>query len=307
MAKKENQPQTSPTGPGLILIVVLFAMLLASINYGNNMAYILCFLLSSLMMVTFLYTRNNLKGLEIANVISQPVFAGDTLHFTFELHNRTRGRRLAIYAMAYGDRAAEGFAGPLSVEPLSRTTGKVSIEVPRRGRLVLSHITVLTLYPLGLFRVRQNLRVNKVYIVYPKPMGDLPWPEPEVRDDDATEGFYARGGDDFVGVRPYREGESMHHVDWKAVARGRPLAIKEFTGGGTHQQWFAWEHLGAMDMEQRLSQLTRWVLEADQEGKEFGLRLPGTEINHDSSPGHTVKCLEKLAVYSYAPGGQEPF
>jgi len=283
-----------------VLMMILVAMLIASVNYGNNMAYILCFLLTSLMMVTFLYTRNNLKGLQVINVLSQPVFAGDTLEFVFELHNRTRGRRTAVYASAHGGPASEGFSGPFSVEPLSRTTGKISIIASQRGRFNLSHIILLTVYPLGLFRVEQRVRVDKVYIVYPTPVGTRQWPETEIHEDEASEGFYARGGDDFVGVRPYRPGESMHHVDWKAVARGRPLAVKDFTGGGSNQLWFDWNQLPGMGTEQRLSQLARWVLEADQEGKEFGLRLPGDMVTLDASPGHTTKCLERLAVFEFS-------
>lgn len=296
---KEDRPRTKLTGPGFTLLMILLAMLIASVNYGNNMAYILCFLLSSLMMVTFLYTRNNLKGLDISNVLSQPVFAGDTLEFTFELHNRTRGRRTAVYVVVHGEQADDGISGPFSVEPLSRTTGKISIIASRRGRFILYRIILSTFYPLGLFRVEQHIRVNKVYLVYPRPVGTRQWPETEIHEDEAAEGFYARGGDDFVGVRPYRPGESMHRVDWKAVARGRPLMIKDFSGGGSNQLWFDWNQLQGMGMEQRLSQLARWVLEAEQEGKEFGLRLPGDKVNLDSSPGHTTKCLERLAVFQF--------
>jgi uncharacterized protein (DUF58 family) len=295
--KKENRPKTKLTGPGFTLMMLLIAMLLASINYGNNMAYLLCFLLTSLMMVTYLYTRNNLKGLEIGNILSQAVFAGDVLEFTFELHNRTRGRRTAVYALIYGEQTDDGFSGPFSVERLSRTSGKISIIASRRGRFNLSRMTLMTFYPLGLFRVEQNIRVDKIYIVYPRPVGTRQWPEMEIHEDEASEGFYARGGDDFVGVRPYRPGESMHRVDWKAVARGRPLMIKDFSGGGSDQLWFDWNQLPGMDTEQRLSQMARWVLEADQEGKEFGLRLPGDRVELDSSPGHTTKCLERLAVF----------
>ena len=88
-------------------------------------------------------------------------------------------------------------------------------------------------------------------------------------------------------------------MDWKAVARGRPLSIKEFTGGGAAQLWFGWSQLEGLETESRLSQLTRWVLEAEQEGGEFGVRLPGITINLDSSSGHTIKCLEALALFKY--------
>lgn len=295
---RESRPHVSPTGPGLMLMFVLFAMLIGSMNYGNNMAFILCFLLTGLMMIAYLATRNNLKGIQIANVLSQPVFAGDTLHISFELHNETKGHRVSIFPSAYGVKEHEGFSGPYSVEPYSRRTAKIAFTVPRRGRYVLSHITLLSVYPLGLFRVQVQVPVEKVYIVYPRPLGSRQWPELEIHDeDDTSEGFYNRGGDDFVGVRPYRPGEPMYHIDWKAVARGRPLSVKEFTGGGSTQLWFDWNQLAGMGNEDRLSQLTRWVLEADQDGKEFGFRIPGVHIMLDSSPGHTTKCLEALALF----------
>lgn len=299
--EKEGKLVTAPTGPGFILIFLLFAMLIGSINYGNNMAYILCFLLTSLTLISFLYTRNNLKGLEIINVLSHPVFAGDTLEFTFEIYNRTRGRRISIYAVTDELKPANGenFTGPFTIGPLSRSTGKTSILASSRGRYFFPKITLITGYPLGLFQAKFHIPVNKVYIVYPKPFGSNPWPEPELREDseECSEGFYNRGGDDFVGVRPYRTGESQHHVDWKAFARGRPMCVKEFTGGGPTQLWFDYTQLNHLYPEIRISQLTQWVLEADEQGKEFGLRLPGTEIRLDTSPGHTVKCLETLAVY----------
>ena len=301
MKIKISRPHTVPTGPGLVLILIVTAMLLTSMNYSNNMGYILCFLLGSLMLVAFLHTRNNLKGLDITNIQCHPVFAGEKLQFTFELQNRSKALRMAIYPSAYGSRSGEDFSGPFSVAPLSSTTANISVTTTRRGRLTLSRITLITVYPLGLFRVQRHVRVNRVYLVYPQPAGMRKWPEFEAHEDESSEGFYNRGGDDFVGVRPYRIGESQHHIDWKAVARGRPLSVKEFTGGGSEQLWFDWNQLGGMDIEARISQLTRWVLEADQEGREFGLRLPGIKINLDSSPGHTVKCLETLAVFRNQP------
>jgi uncharacterized protein (DUF58 family) len=108
-----------------------------------------------------------------------------------------------------------------------------------------------------------------------------------------------KGGDDFTGVRPYRLGEPMHHIDWKAVARGRPLSIKEFTGGGDARLIFGWEHLEGMGTESRLSQLCKWVLEADEQGTEFGLKLPDGMIKPGSGSTHTLKCLETLAVFQF--------
>ncbi len=137
---KKRDTTVTPTGPGKILLLMLFAMLIGSINYSNNMAYILCFLLTGLMIIAYLSTRNNLKGLHIGNIRSQPVFAGEELRIDFELHNGTRGRRGAIFPIIYGAQNNEGFTGPFSVAAYSRASIQVSFITPKRGRFVLDFI-----------------------------------------------------------------------------------------------------------------------------------------------------------------------
>ncbi|MGE5341150.1 MAG: hypothetical protein ACM3SY_06675 [Candidatus Omnitrophota bacterium] len=54
-----------------------------------------------------------------------------------------------------------------------------------------------------------------------------------------------------------------------------------------------------MGTESRLSQLTRWVLEADAQGLPFGLRIPGTQIEWSAGPSHTTASLEALALFQW--------
>ncbi len=53
----------------------------------------------------------------------------------------------------------------------------------------------------------------------------------------------------------------------------------------------------AWDAERRLSQMVRWVLDAESEGRSYGLRLP----EFSQSPGrgelHRHECLKALALY----------
>jgi uncharacterized protein (DUF58 family) len=298
-AKIKSGITTRPTRSGFILLLVLLAMLVASTNYGNNMAYILTFLILSLLLVTLLQTRNNLKGLEIKNVLPQPAFAGSSVRFTLEVHNRLSGKRFGIYLASPEAVSPDDLFGPFSVEPFSSATAEISLPAPKRGRFDLAHLNILTIYPLGIFQVWSKLDVGKSYLVYPKPGGHLPWPEPEIFSEGNGESSETKGGDDFVGTRPYRPGESMHHIDWKAVARGRSLNIKEFSGGGSAQLWFDWSNIGGFGSESRLSQLTRWVLEADKQNTDFGLKLLDTTIDLGSGSSHTLKCLSSLALFEY--------
>ncbi len=309
MPKKKHKPnlnphsprryriRTRPTRSGYLMMLVLFAMLVGSVNYGNNMAFILTFLLISFSLIGLIYTRNNLKGMYLTNLMPQPVFAGERLHIKLELHNQSTGRRFGIWLSPPNVRSVEDYFGPFALSANSNTTAEIAFPTTRRGQFTLSRLGVVTLYPLGLFFARTQVPADKSYLVYPRPEGSRPWPEPEFYDGEDREGFSTKGGDDFTGFRNYRPGEPMHHVDWKAVARGRPMYIKEFTGGGAAKLLFNWEHLGGIGTEARLSQLCKWVLEADEQGTEFGLKLPGKKIDPDSGTNHTLRCLEALAMY----------
>ena len=274
-------------------------MLVGAMNYGNNMAYILCFLIFSLLVVAWLQTRNNIRGLEILSVQAKPAFAGSELEFVLQVRNNSSQKRMAIYLAASGEESDLQIFGPFSLVPHSETELEILVPARKRGMFALDGVSFLTGFPFGFFRVWRTQRLNLPYLVYPQPAGSLSWPQAEAADDgiDYADGHLSKGGDDFSGLRPYREGESQRHIDWKAVARGRPKAVKEFTGGGRIDLWFSWEVAGGVNLEGRISQLTRWVLEADQMNVEYGLRIPGTTIDPTSGSKHTRQCLRALALY----------
>ena len=74
------------------------------------------------------------------------------------------------------------------------------------------------------------------------------------------------------------------------MARGRPLMTKEFaaeTKGAVCLDFF---ELRFADVEEKLSQLTLWVIEAERARQPYGLRLPGVEI----SPGPWANAFSLL-------------
>jgi uncharacterized protein (DUF58 family) len=104
-------------------------------------------------------------------------------------------------------------------------------------------------------------------------------------------------GDDFAGLRDYVPGESQRHIDWKAVARGRPLMTKELaaeTKGAVSLDFF---ELRFADLEEKLSQLTLWVIEAERARQPYGLRLPGLEISPALGQMHFHSCLRALSLF----------
>ncbi len=72
-----------PTGNGVIFIVLVLSMFLGSLNYNNNLGFLLTFLLGSIAFVSIATTYKNVCGITIGSSFSQPVFAGQKAVFEF--------------------------------------------------------------------------------------------------------------------------------------------------------------------------------------------------------------------------------
>ena len=73
--------------------------------------------------------------------------------------------------------------------------------------------------------------------------------------------------------------------------------VKQFGGDRADELWLDWNDLPDLPVEARLSQLCRWVLDADREQLRYGLRLPGVEQPVNSGPAQRARCLELLALF----------
>ena len=139
-------------------------------------------------------------------------------------------------------------------------------------------------------------------MVYPHPGSPADPPPPRNTDTGGAQDE-RRGEEDFAGLRTFRPGDSPRHVAWKAAAKGGELLVKQFAGTDVTTHWLDWSMLDGLDTEQRLSRLTRWVVDAHAEGHAYGLRVPGTEIPPAISASHRHRCLSTLALYEPRPAG----
>jgi uncharacterized protein (DUF58 family) len=105
------------------------------------------------------------------------------------------------------------------------------------------------------------------------------------------------GSEEWMGLRPFRDGDSPRQVDWKAYAREAPLLVKEYSATGAELRVFDFNALGTLPLEAKLEQLARWVVDSEAGGERYGLMLPDTFIKPDRGPEHRHQCLAALAMF----------
>ena len=280
-----------PTGVGFIFGLMTFAMLLGSMNYNNNLSFVLTFLLIGIGFVAMHQCQRNLVGLELTFAGTDPVFAGQSMRFRIAITNQSRNARFGI--RIYHDKTESDVH---DLQPGESRIFILPVVTGRRGWVRLDRFGIRTLFPFELFRSWAWLHMDLGGLVYPEPSDHAPAPPP-TRVAHGHRQHDARGEEDFAGLKRYNEGDSPRHVAWKAYARSGQMLSKQFAGADTSSQWFDFAGIAATDVEERLSILTRWIIDADRTLEDYGLRLPGAEFPPAHGDAQRRQCLEALALF----------
>ncbi len=287
-----------PSRTGLFFAFVLFLLLIASINYSLSLGYMLTFLLAGMGGVSMLHTFRNLAQLSIAPGKVDPVFCGDIAEFHLVLHNSGGGRFAVGVKRAQIQNAPPSF-GDIAAQKGNNATSTnlvLPMAMEQRGFVGCGRLEIFTEYPVGLFHAWSYVDFGMTCLVYPKPdagAGALP-----ISASGHGEGNMPIAGDEeFQSLRAYRPGDTMRQIAWKALAREQGLLVKEFGTTTSADLWLDYAALEGLAVEQRLSRLTWWVLEAQRAMLPYGLKLPGMSIQPSMGPMHRDVCLRALALH----------
>lgn len=280
-----------PSRVGLFFGLSLLVMLVTGINYENNMTYALTFLLATLFVVGVLHTYANLSGLTIRAVRAQSAFPGQQSEFEIVIE---KGRRRPYVAL----KVAWPEGGERVINLIDQDSVRVKLHkaVGGRGWYSPGRLLLESTYPLGLLRCWTWLDLDLHALVYPSPLvsealAGLATDQP----DGASKPI--DGNDDFSGFRNYRRGDSLKQVHWKGLAKGQNLLSKQYTAYADRSVWLDWDMFPGLGIEQRLSHLCYWAMEFESRGDEYGLRLPGLQIEPQVGEKHRDTVLKELALY----------
>ncbi len=290
-----------PTRPGLAFAGLLLVMWIGSINYSLGLGFALTFFTAACAVADMVMTAKNLALLRLVPGRAPPVFSGQEAQFELHVHNDTARDRYAILMGFLHDgeprHALDAPAGGSAQATLSAAT-------EGRGWLAAPRVRLVTRFPLGLFRAWSYWQPDLRVLVYPAPEADAP-PLP-MSGAASEDGHGTVGLDNFAGIRSYQPGDPMRHLAWRQIARvdpslGGQLTTKHFEGGAVSDILLDFTALPpALDVEMRLSRLTRWVLDAEARALPYALRVGGRELGPGLGDAHRAACLQALALYGEA-------
>ena len=285
---KKLRMRLAPAGWGFLGLIGCGFLL--SINFSNNLIFAMTFLLITIALVGWHFTRVNLGGLVVADWRVEPVFAGQQAVFQLQVENRAGQNRYGLRVHAPGTQGGDEH----SLRPGEQVEMVLRRPAPVRGRLPRLAATIRSAFPLGLFEALLAGGELPVCLVYPAPLGAQPLPD---RQSNRNAHQWKEAGS-YTDMRRYTPGDPLSRISWKALARFDELYTKEFDGAqGQAALWLRWRDVCASGVEVKLSQLCRWVLDAHRLGREYGLELPGTVIAPAGEETQLRRCLETLALY----------
>jgi uncharacterized protein (DUF58 family) len=285
-----------PSKVGLMFSLLLLLLMVTAINYQNSLIFALTFWLFSIAMSAMIFSFRNLSGLIIKT--SHPVFGfvGDHIEIPILLKSNKREHQgLKIFWPQAKDEKPDVREVLINANQEKEIT--IAFQLHARGHLITPRLSLKSNYPFGLYKCWTWLSLKTPGIVFPNPIF-TPFIAGEGDGSDMpSDVSLSIGNDEFMGFRNYQIGDSLKHVAWKYLAKGKGLLSKEYDSQQLSMQWLDWYSLQNMSLENRLSHLCGWVLQAEQEGRAYGLRLPTGLIQPNHGDQHRTNCLTQLALY----------
>jgi uncharacterized protein (DUF58 family) len=291
-----------------VFALLLFGVLVAAINTGNNLLYLVLSTQLAVLVLNNLLAEWNLRGVEVARLLPAELFAEEAAAGAWLVQSRRRWG--AIYGLQLEEEGGEGEADQAdgrAVASVVVVPAGAVVDVPARwtfptrGRNRLRGVRVESSFPFGLVRRWRMLDAPADVLVYPHA---APGP---------TAAAHAAGGlahadprrpgrsGDFQGLRDYAPGDALHDLHWPTSARmDRPMVVVR-TGEASEQVLVRVSAATGARWEVELARATGQVVRHFSFGHAVGLSLLGDELPPRSGAGWRRRLLERLAEAPHGP------
>lgn len=279
-----------PSRYGMIYTFVWLSLLLGAINYQLSMAFLLCFIMLGIGLMSAWQAHENLKDLMIRVKEPRDCFCGQETSLTICFLSKKNCHHLLVSCQENHIEATVDFIS-------HQTNIVIRLPAQKRGYHFLPTFKISSLWPFSLFRVWGYARFKQGFYVYPKPIDPGFWPE--AQQSAIGTGVINTGNDDFHELQETSNPWILPgRIAWKAMARTNQYLIKHMVEPKGEYYLFDLSQAPGKDLEQKLSHLSFWLYEAEQKQMMYALKLNNTKTAFKQGEAHLQECLRLLAVYS---------
>jgi len=217
------------TREGKFFVGITFGVGFAAINTANNLLYLLLGMLLALIVVSGVMSELSLRHLTVVRRLPLRAQVGRAHLVEIEVFNRKT--RIPSYAIEVEDLRAGQPADKrcffLKVSPKSAQVAAYRRIPTKRGHDLHTGFRVATRFPFGLFEKSREIAAQGELVIYPA-VDLVKLPPSHNGASLGVDGSTGRGyGDDFVGVRPMRDGEDPRDIHWRKSAAVGQLVLRE--------------------------------------------------------------------------------
>ena len=294
-ARWARRIQVRPTRVGLGFTLLLVAVLLAAVNSGNNLLYVVLAGQLAILVLSNLLAEMNLRGLELHRRLPPEIHAGQAAPGACVLVNRRK--RLGAWTVHIEELdGGEAHGLVLYLPPGQEAPASVRWRLPRRGLQTLGRVRLWSEHPFGLVRRSLDLSLPAEVLVFPAP-GEVRAATPDLVAGSTREDLRHRGREgDFQSLRPYQAGDPLRDLHWPTTARtGRPMVVERAAAGSPEVLIRVEDEVGAR-WERALSRAAGEIDRHSRRGDAVGLVLEGQVLAPNRGDGWRRRLLSRLAL-----------
>jgi uncharacterized protein (DUF58 family) len=311
--KRRSVPEgirITTVGLWYVLLAVLVAI--AATNTGNNSLYMVMAVMLSVLILSGVLSRENVRGLEIELEPPGEVFANRPFPLSFTLRNRGRlaPRWFLLFTVS---RSSKPMLVPF-LPRQGRSVGTIDMMIGSRGLHRIPHAHVSSLFPFGFFR--KGVR-------YPADLEVLVFPEIFPAASSSRVGIEHHHGEDtnrragwghgLHALRPFRRGDDPRGIHWKQTARTGNLVYMERESEQSRRLAILFDN-GVGDLtdkdaflrfERLVSEAATAALDHLSRGYEVELVTRDRVLPFAGGPRQRLAILETLALVETRPRSAE--
>jgi uncharacterized protein (DUF58 family) len=222
------------TREGMVYLGVIGILILASVNTGNNLLFMILACSLAGIVMSGVLSRAVLTGVELKFDMPEHVFAEQPVMAELELRN---GKEFwPSFSLRVAGKTKKGLSNEILTRPvffpyipgLSSARQKVELNFPRRGSYRQDAFGIQTRFPFGFFEKTRTVESQLEILVYPRvePTDQFYEVLPLLSGEMASN-FRGRGHE-LHSLRDYLPTDSARFVDWKVTARAGHMVVREF-------------------------------------------------------------------------------